>query len=48
MLCGKNFLEVKQMFEMPKMEMVEFEVEEIMTASVDTSIPNMGPPDFSV
>lgn len=34
------------MFEMPKMEMVEFEVEEIMTASTDTSLDNMGEPDW--
>jgi len=30
------------MFEMPKMEMVEFEVEEIMTASESSSNENWG------
>lgn len=39
------------MFEMPKMEMVEFEVEEIMVVSADNSDGGLsgdwGEPDFS-
>lgn len=35
------------MFEMPKMEMVEFEVEEIMTASV-TPAPNPRSPGIEL
>ena len=34
------------MFEMPKMEMVEFEVEEIMTASAEVTTSYYSDPDL--